>query len=266
MQLQALLESLTRFTYQTPPITVVLKDRSEYGSLKKEYPDIIWINETSQGFGEALRAGIAFGEEELVMFAVDDQLIVGSMDFMEAARAMRATSVHCYSFRLGDNITGVPLDRGEIGNHSWSYPWWRKVKDWAYPFSMDTCVYRKEDLKPLLTSKVEYRAPADFEAAGLIYFENMINPEDPNHGLHRPRMAVHAGNSVAYCQDVNKVQLFHGAPEFGTPGVHDVESLVLQYVQGFRLDWESAIGKVHNDPFVRQSFWNLRLSNVPMED
>lgn len=262
MQLHALLESLIRFTYQTPPITVVLKDRPEYGTLEKEYPDITWIHENARGgFGEALRAGIAFGEEELVMFAVDDQLIVGSMDLMDAARVMENELVHSYSFRLGANIAYLPIAM-DVLHKSWVYEWRLQIKHWGYPFSMDTSIYRKEDLKPLLTPKAEYRAPADFEAAGLIHFNQPGRYSTDGRRL----MAVHRGDSVAYCQDVNKVQLFHGAPEFGTPGVHDVESLMLQYVQGFRLDWESAIGKVHDDPFVRQSFWNLKLSNVPMDD
>jgi len=180
------------------------------------------------------------------------------MDLMEASRAFRYASTHCYSFRLGHNILGMPKALNPINDHSWTYEWWGQTKDWGYPFSMDTCVYRKKDLAPLLTPKdSDYRAPADFEAAGLQHF---LNSET------RARMAAQVGNSVAYCQDVNKVQLFHGAPEFGTPGIHDVDTLVRAYVQGFRLDWESAIGKVHDDPFVRQAFWNLKLSNVPLEE
>ncbi len=256
MQLQALLESLLHHAKPTPPITIVLRPRSEYNRLRSLYTDILWLEERE--FDNALRAALSYGDEELVMFVVDDQIITGPMDLGETEWVMKDKRVHAYSFRLGENIANMPDDWLAHGLHSKAYTWRGKPKDWGYPFSMDTQVYRRDDLMKVFTAYQQFltgpfRAPADYEAFGLNFFRSADSPD-------RPLMACPRGNSVAYCQDLNKVQQFHGAPQFGTAGVHDVESLITAYNAGFRIDWESAEGHVHDDPFVRQRIWRTFLT------
>ena len=247
MQFRAMLESFLYNVDVAPKISVIMPYRMEYKDILEEFDWIDWIFE-EEGFGQALTESIMVREDH-IFFGVDDQLIVGSLDLTEGDTLLSENEdVLCYSYRLGKNIKGYEnIVSVRTTDKSIIYTWREHESHWGYSFSLDTTMYRKKDCITSLNSG--YVVPADFEATALIR---------KNSGL-KNLMAFPDKNGVGICQDVNKVQTAHGAPEFGDPVFHNSEYLINRYLEGDRLDWMSAQGYAGEDCFTRQAVWKINV-------
>lgn len=247
MQFRCLLESFQYNIDTEITIYVIAGSEDGYEDIKSEFK-LNWINE-EHGFGAALSDLMIDTYGENILFGVDDQIITGHVNLKEADRLLKSDpSVFNYSFRTGTNIDGyteVLSDSEACNKFSVKYRWRGKPSHWGYPLSLDFLMYRADDLVQVMNS--EYRVPADFEAYSYQYFLRNYS---------REYMAFSNRTSVAYCQDLNKVQLNHGAPCYGNE-THDPAYLLEEYKNGKRLDWKSAQGFEHSDPFCRGALWKM---------
>jgi len=129
--------------------------RSLYSELKREHPNVQFVNEGS--FRRDLLLLLKLHEQ--VLFVVDDTLFVRDFSLVECAESLRRTpDAIGVSLRLGQNATNcyalstpqkVP-DLHAVNESLWGYRWPDAEHDFAYPLEVSSSVYRVADLMPLL--------------------------------------------------------------------------------------------------------------------
>lgn len=110
---------------------------------------------------------------EYIVFAVDDNIVVGTIDFQTCVQVLTATSAHSFSLRLGKNIQGSAVSGEQNGLpqfYAYRQPkfiqlpnlpaeilaWYLKQadrdSDWHYSCTVDMNIYRTQNVLSELAS------------------------------------------------------------------------------------------------------------------
>ena len=179
MQLYALLESsevLLRGIEQTFVIYRSSNPRYEkaYEKVKKAFPKVHFIQQSQWPQLDfrplTLETIFTLSKAPYILFAVDDIVIKDSVNLEDAISYLEKTKAYCFSLRLGKNIDYCYMGgfSQKVPNHillqenvlAWQMDSARG--DWTYPHSLDTTIYRKEDLYPILQN-TPFKNPNEME-------------------------------------------------------------------------------------------------------
>jgi hypothetical protein len=202
----------------------------QYSLLARTYPDVTFVAE--QSFREDLFSLI--GSPRVVMFLVDDTLIVRRFSLQSAVEALthepRALG---FSLRLGINTTHFyMLDRPQalpafqpVGPGMLQYDWRAAEHDFGYPLEVSSSLYRTAELIPLLRD-MDFRNPNTLEA-------ELATTRDTVADRHPLLLCFE--RSVAFSAPLNLVQ--QEFPNRSRGGADcSVEALSQLFDQGLRLD------------------------------
>jgi hypothetical protein len=156
-QLHALLESAARFLPGTRPAILYKATTPEYRRGYELLDSRIEADYTAEAdFRSDLLAILERDRDPYLMFAVDDQLFRRRVPVASAISALRDQQVLCFSLRLSPQITycyscdiQTPPPTFTMGQDAGVLKWnWQAGcrGDWAYPFSVDTTIYRTADV------------------------------------------------------------------------------------------------------------------------
>jgi glycosyltransferase involved in cell wall biosynthesis len=175
--------------------------RALYSELKREHPNVQFINEGS--FRRDLLLLLKLHEQ--VLFVVDDTLFVRDFSLVGCADTLRRTrDAIGVSLRLGRNATNcyalsmlqtVP-DLHPINETLYGYRWPGAEHDFAYPLELSSSVYRVADLMPLLQASA-FCNPNTLETD--------LAAQSGRFRESNPRVLCHAA-AVAFSAPLNRVQ------------------------------------------------------------
>lgn len=234
MQLHAYLESLLLYSNTTPQSICVIYKQSEiisYDLVKRNFSDVKWIEQTD--FGADLEYCINEASD-FVMFGCDDVVFTKCFNFGEIEDCLgRHREIYGVSLRLGRNIRPIPRVKRNNKFLVWD---WKSCKctHYDYPFELDCTVYRKKDIKGLLSKLQNIVNPNQLEAEVAGNFSLYVN---------RPMMACYDGLSKAIVITVNRVQNTCPNPVDGN-SMTDTRALFRLYCKGIHID----IAKVSKIP------------------
>jgi len=202
--------------------------RESYEILKREYPDVIFVEE--QSFKQDL-LNIVHNKSGILFSIVDDTVFVE--DFLLANIVSNLESnLDClgFSLRLGLNCSfcfpyGKPqdipattkIDNGVVNKYNWQ----TAQLDFGYPLELSSSAYRLEDIMEILDN-CDYHNPNSLE--------------DRMAGCHiqvKPNLLMY-DKSVAFSNPLNKVQLDHP----NKSGDIDADVLLQYFMAGYRINAE----------------------------
>lgn len=178
LQLELLLVSLERFMVGMGEVSVVYRASAQpynkaYKQLQKSFPTIRFV---AQGVNpkkdfKPLTEQCAFATPyEYILFAVDDNVVKEPVDLGACIELLEKYHAYGFYLRMGTHLTDCytmsckqplpPLQEQEAGVYSWCFA--QGYADWGYPNSVDMTLYRKRDLKQLISS-LSYENPNTLE-------------------------------------------------------------------------------------------------------
>jgi len=145
-QLELLLRNLNM-----PAIVLYTYDpefRLGYEKLISLYPSVKFIRETN--FKEQLKENIG----EYTMFLVDDDIMIEHFDedCPEFIEFKKNQDIVCLSLRISPEYNRAPI----LKNNTWR--WKGERKDWGYPMSVTSSIFRKQDILPIII-KEDFKTP-----------------------------------------------------------------------------------------------------------
>ena len=219
MQLHAYLESLFRFSDCRDEMVYVLYKEVlpiSYHEVKEYYPLVNWIKE--EDFRSQLE-DILEKAGQYVMFGCDDVVFTGYFHLSDMEEYLnRNEEVFGCSLRLGRNIRPFPRHVTSEGMFC-RWDWTEEKSHYGYPWELDCTLYRKADVKRIITQAGRIESPN---------FLEYIPEQDPQKYIGRKYLACYSGRSKALVITVNRVQDTH-PNEVDDSGRTDVLSLFIQY-------------------------------------
>jgi len=200
--------------------------KESYEILKREYPDVNFIEEVS--FKQDL-LDIVHNKSGILFCIVDDTVFVE--DFLLANIVSNLESnLDClgFSLRLGLNcsfcfpygkLQDIPattkIDNGVVNKYNWQ----TAQLDFGYPLELSSSAYRLEDIMEILDN-CDYHNPNSLE-------DSMTSC----HIQVKPNLLMY-DKSVAFSNPINKVQLDHP----NKSGDIDADVLLQYFMAGYRID------------------------------
>jgi GT2 family glycosyltransferase/Flp pilus assembly protein TadD/predicted SAM-dependent methyltransferase len=247
MQLECTIRSFMAYCQDVDMIDLIVfykasnnNYESQYGELKKEYPNVVFIKENY--FKDDLVNLIS--EYKKVLFLVDDNIFVREFYLRDMAQALDDHPESLgFSMRLGKNTNycymlskpqAYPLFK-EIDNNVLLYEWLSAECDFGYPLELSSSLYRTEDILPFI-KQLDFVNPNTLEA--LMDANKMVYAQSKGKLLCFEQ-------SVTFCNPVNVVQnVFknrHGGTETYSP-----ERLSRLFDDGYRIDAQMFMNFVPN--------------------
>lgn len=214
LQLYALLESIETHVKNLDHISVIYRVSTTpydkgYDRVKKRFSSVEYLKqgESPEIDFKPLVLKAAFeSPNPYVMFAVDDMVVKDSFDLKEGIDQMEKTGALGVYYRLGRHINfSYMLNRAQsvppsirLDKQLYAWQFSGGEGDWQYPHTVDMTLYRKSDIKKLLTI-LDYKHPNSLESkwalkrktSGVgIYYEtskviniplNLVNLSDNRH-------------------------------------------------------------------------------------
>lgn len=188
-QLSLLLRSIDKNGSDLFGVTVIYNASSDafqngYNILKGQYEEIVWIKQKSppSDFREITLQAIK-NSEEYICFFVDDNILYRKVDtIFESIDAMfryfdtQEKQLLCLSLRLGSNTsiqneyknTECPFPQELIAVDNlyalWDWTLLPKHTNFAYPFSVDGHIYRRDQVLEMVT--YDFDTPNGLEGSG----------------------------------------------------------------------------------------------------
>jgi glycosyltransferase involved in cell wall biosynthesis len=255
MQLYATLESMERWMTNNSEIYVIYRFSEKkynlaYKELHARFPKIHFVCENDfsrKNFKQiVLETTFLKSTSNYIMFAVDDNIVKGSIDLKKCASSLHDTGAYGFYLKMGNHInycgTQQIDQKTPIHVHYKDdiYAWIFNQKniglgDWEYPNSVDMVVYNKKDLKDIYY-KIDFKNPNRLEGAW-----DQNRPSNNHLGLYCdisklvniPVNAISENN----CQVINEYN------QYSTAWLLD------KFNQGYKIDI-SPIGKISNNRSV----------------
>ena len=251
LQLHAYLESLLKFSDVKQNMIHVLYSQMEhicYEKLMKYYPKVHWKKEND--FSQDLKKMIE-DAETYVMFGCDDVVFRNYFSLQKAITFLELyPDLFGFSMRLGENIKPCPKEMESVQDVLiWN---WKNSREahYNYPWELDCTLYRKEDVKKLVSEEETAIKNPNF-------FEAMITAENKKERIVRRKMAAWK-ESCAVVITVNRVQDTH-PNDFDACMTTDIYSLDRIYNdKGNTLDIERIAKKEPNKVHVGAEYFFLR--------
>lgn len=184
MQLYAFLESVETYLSNPHQIHVIYRctDKRFVKGYKKVFDKFPYVKGHLQGRNpqkdfKPLVKRCVFNKKSrspYIMFAVDDIILTDKVDLVECTAALKKYKAWFFSLRLGKNIikntmavtqslepvhVGVPNGKDlRRDMFTWKFTDPTAKGSWNYPNSTDVTIYRKKDLKKVLT-RAKYTNP-----------------------------------------------------------------------------------------------------------
>ncbi len=177
LQLYAFLESVQRYVAGISSTTVIYNATDEhfaagYRQVQRDFPQVNFAHQLGrQDFKQTTFQAIATGSASYLIFAVDDIVVIDTVDLTLCARLLEKYKAYGFYLRLGSDITHCymtnqpspvpPLKKRDSGSYQWCFE--KGTGDWNYPNTVDMTLYRKSDVKQLMTT-LQYTTPNTLEA------------------------------------------------------------------------------------------------------
>ncbi len=223
-QLELLLRSLSM-----PAVVLYRYDdefKAGYDKLIKMYPSVRFVLELD--FKKQLLEIINEGGE-YIMFLVDDDIMIEPFheNCSEFSEFKINSDILCLSLRMSPDYLykGLPI----LKDNKWEWRTYRRggqeynyyLRNWGYPMSVGSHIFRREDILPVIISTKEIKTPN--------YLEGALNANIPN----RPLMMCF-GKAKIINNLANQVQADFPC---GTSGV-SVKELEERFLKGEKLSLE----------------------------
>jgi len=240
IQLDLCLRSMKKYMQDFESAAVIYTTDSyahaeSYDHLKYEHPEIKFIKENNN-FKKELLDAVETKGEKFVTFIVDDNIFVRNFVLYDGHEVLTKQKYGLgFSLRLGRNTTMCyPINRAQalpsfqtMWENILTYNWTTANYDFGYPLELSSSTYEIKTIMPILEG-CEYNSPNTLEAI-MDYNKSYFISEKP--------LLYCYGQSVAFCNPINKVQVFNnnrcGINEKYTP-----DSLLKMYEKGKRISLE----------------------------
>lgn len=156
------------------------KHELQLESVKKEFPGVIFIKETS--FLEDVRKWVSEIDSEFISFATDDALFTRDIREKIVEETLRAVEdVFTFSLRMGIQLnycypisSSQKIPNGMIDSERFFWRWNGSDGDWSYPLSVDGHVFRKKDLK-FMVENCQFKNPNTLESSIQMFSGGIFN-------------------------------------------------------------------------------------------
>lgn len=195
-----------------------------YKKLIKMHPTVNFVKQTE--FKSQLIEFVK--SSDYLLFLPDDDVMIApfSIDLPEFQEFMKSPDVATLSLGLSSNIAGKKWKWADYrGNY--------RLRMWGYPMSVDSCIFRKEDILPIIMGS---------QMTNLNYLETYLNQNIPN----RPFMMCFDSPKLIN-NSVNQVQKDFPARTSG-PSPQELEK---RFLKGERLSLEDIKEKAKNARYYR---------------
>ena len=179
LQLYALLESVEIYVAGLSATHIIYRAdnqdfESGYEQVKKDFPSVNFIRQSitdpRSDFKQHTLSLVYNSKAEYILFAVDDIMVKDYVDLSSCAYFLEKYDAYAFYLRLGERLDycyaankyqGVPpLTNYSDHVRSWNFA--DGLYDWNYPQTVDMTLYRKADLKAMLTH-LNFNTPNIFE-------------------------------------------------------------------------------------------------------
>jgi hypothetical protein len=255
LQLYGLLESIGRYvTGITNTYVIYRADQEQFESAYKQVFDtfslVIPIKEitTSQkdNFYNLTARTIENSQSSYFMFAVDDLIVKDDIDIFEGIKVLEQSQSYGLFYRLGLHLSRCyPLTKPgdptsgfqalpplEKVNDTMYYRWKFKEGsgDWNYPHTVDMTLYRKEDVKRMLSIVPKFYTPNQLES-----FWTSVQPKQLYGICYQLSKVVNIPSNRVQNEYDNRVM-----------NSYTVEELLDIFEKGFKIDI-SPLNKIKNE-------------------
>ena len=200
--------------------------RESYEILKREYPDVIFVEE--QSFKQDLlnivhnKSGILFSIVDDTVF-VEDFLLANIVSNLESNPDCLGFSLRlgfntnfCFPYGKSQDIPATVKIENDVAN---KYNWQSAQLDFGYPLELSSSLYRLEDINEILND-CKYSSPNSLE-------DSMVRCH-----IHTKPYLLMYDKSVAFSNPINKVQLDHP----NKSGDIDADVLLKYFMAGYRIN------------------------------
>jgi len=220
------------------PMSIPLRDHSLPGRIRRRLLSLFLF--------PVLRGLTAIpGQEELILFSVDDNLFVRDFSLHQIAACLREIPQTLgFSLRLGMNTTFAYMYHAQQALPEFSlfdrsilrYNWTEAEHDFNYPLEISSSVYRSAQIVPLLYALI-FENPNTLEGA--------MAAQRQRYAKDFPYLLCFE-TSVSFCDPVNLVQDVAPANRSGYEHYYPVDLLSEKFDQGERIDIRAYSGFVSN--------------------
>lgn len=252
LQLQALLESVELHIKGLHEVAVLCAPSSTqfanaYHTLARRFPDVRWVYQDPAkqraDFNPLLRNILSHMHSSYMMFAVDDIIVIDTIDLLKCIEILQKTQAYGCYLRLGKDTDycyahsspmAVP-DLQYIENNFYSWNLRSGDKCWGYAHTVDMTLYERSTIERAIHA-CGYSSPNLFES----YWSAQPIPAHTR--------AVCYGTSRVINIPLNLVQkdFIHN----NCSRRHSVEDLLNLFLQGWRINIEALYQISHNSPHV----------------
>ena len=199
--------------------------RESYEILKREYPQVIFVEETS--FKEDLLDIVH--NKSVILFCTDDTIFTedfllanvvsnldNNQDCLGFSLRLGFNTGHCFPYGKSQDIPATTKIENGVAN---KYNWQSAQLDFGYPLELSSSAYRLEDINEILND-CKYSSPNSLE-------DSMVRCH-----IHTKPYLLMYDKSVAFSNPLNKVQLDHP----NKSGDIDADMLLQYFMAGYRID------------------------------
>ena len=202
--------------------------RESYEILKREYPDVIFIEEVS--FKQDLldivhnKSGILFSIVDDTVFVEDFLLgnivsnLESNLDCLGFSLRLGFNTNFCFPYGKSQDIPATVKVENGVAN---KYNWQSAQLDFGYALELSSSIYRLEDIIEILEN-CEYFSP------------NSLEDRFAECHIHTKPNLLMYDKSVAFSNPINKVQLDHP----NKSGDIDADVLLQYFMAGYRINAE----------------------------
>jgi len=185
IQLYALLESTENYVeglQETHVIYRATQDKYEaaYQEVQKTFPFVLFHKQGKDPRKDfkPLTLQAAFNSpSDYILFAVDDDIVKDFIDIENSIELLEQTNAYGFYFRLGLNLNRCyPLNKSQkvppaqqVVDDVYMWHFNSGQHDWNYPNTVDMTLYKKSDIKYILT-KIPFYAPNSLEGTWARYY------------------------------------------------------------------------------------------------
>lgn len=181
LQLYALLESMDKHIQHGRGATYVLYRAdtvdytAAYKQVQNDFSDVVFVQQgpcPRQDFKPLLMTIFERCLSDYIMFAVDDMMVIDTLDLSQVIHALKNTNAYGFYLRLGSNIchcytTPSPTcyvpRLHNVCDTVLAWDMTNAHADWGYSCTVDMTVYKKSTVEPWLQS-LSYSGPNVLEA------------------------------------------------------------------------------------------------------
>ena len=200
--------------------------RESYEILKREYPDVIFVEEKS--FKADLlnivrdKSGILFSIVDDTVFVEDFLLanivsnLESNLDCLGFSLRLGFNTVHCFPYGKSQDIPATAKIENGVAN---KYNWQSAQLDFGYAMELSSSIYRMEDIIEILEN-CEYNSP------------NSLEDRFSECHIHTKPNLLMYDKSVAFSNPINKVQTDHP----NKSGDISADVLLEYFMAGYRIN------------------------------